>query len=306
MTDESLSDVCSDCSDLSYLSDLDDNCQSTNFDLSNGSPINCDNFNIVHYNINSITAEGRLDQLADICNLLNLSVLVITESKLDETIPTNLITIPGYHEPVRRDRDNNGRYGGGVLIYIAEYLVFQQKIDMQSPFYEHIWVDVRLKNVTFSINALYRPPNETVDSHTRFLDVSNDILQKLSNYASNYKIITSDLNFGNSYCKCPILNPKPLDALAPDLFSSFGFYQLIDIPTRVTDNTTSLVDLIFSDNIEDIECHGTLPKIADHDGVIASFKLQNQKPKAKTKIIYDYHNWLLVLDFTNLLIYPPE
>ena len=174
MDDESLSDVSSNVSDMSYLSDLDDECQSINFDLSNGSPINVNNFNIVHYNINSITADNRLEQLSDICNTLNLAVLVITESKLDETIPINLLTIPGYHEPVRRDRNRNG---GGVLIYIAEYLVFQQITNLQSPLYEHIWVDVKYKNVTFSINALYRPPIETAESHTLFLKTCADILK---------------------------------------------------------------------------------------------------------------------------------
>ena len=85
MNDDSLSDVCSTISDVSYLSDLDDNCQSVNIDLSNGSPFNLNNFNIVHYNINSITAADRLDQLSDICSILNLDVLIITESKLDNT-----------------------------------------------------------------------------------------------------------------------------------------------------------------------------------------------------------------------------
>ena len=290
MNDESLSDVCSNISDMSYLSDLEDECQSVNFDLSNGSPINVNNFNIVHYNINSITADNRLDQLSDICKTLNLAVLVITESKLDENIPTNLITIPGYHEPVRRDRYENGRHGGGVLIYIAEFLVFQQQTDLQSPLYEHIWVDIKHKNVTFSINALYRPPNENVGNHTQFIDTCTDILQKLNNHRATYKIITSDLNFGNCYCKCPILNHKPLDAFAPDVFSNYGFSQLIDIPTRITEDTTSLIDLFFADNFEDIDCHGTLPKIADHDGILASFKLDTQKPKARTKTVYDYRN----------------
>ena len=70
MNDNDLSDVDSVISDLGYMSDLDIECQSVNFDLSNGSPINVNNFNIVHYNINSITAEGRLDQLSDICSIL--------------------------------------------------------------------------------------------------------------------------------------------------------------------------------------------------------------------------------------------
>ena len=133
---------------------MEDECQSNNFDLSNGSPISLHNFNIAHYNINSITAENRLDQLSDICQTLNLSVLVITESKLNENIPTQLITIPGYHEPVRRDRDNNGRNGGGVLVYIAENLIFQHKIDFQSPLYEHIWVDVKYKHINFAFNLV--------------------------------------------------------------------------------------------------------------------------------------------------------
>ena len=121
MTDSDLSDIGSDVRDLSYISDLDDEHQSVNNDLSNGSPINTNNFNIVHYNINSITADGRLDQLSDICSTLNLDVLIITESKLDQTIPINLLTIPGYHEPVRRDRNINGRDGGGVSNYISEH-----------------------------------------------------------------------------------------------------------------------------------------------------------------------------------------
>ena len=313
MNDEGISDLTSNISDISYLSDLDEECQSINFDLSNGSPININNFNIVHYNINSITAENRLDQLSDICNALNLAVLVITESKLDKTIPTSLITLPGYHEPVRKDRYNNGRNGGGVLIYIADYLIFQQQTNLQSDYYEHIWVDVKYKNVTFSINALYRPPLETVDSHTQFIATCNDLLPKLNNHKSNYKIITSDLNFGNCYCKFPILDQKPLDAIAPDLFSSQGFTQLIDIPTRITEGTISLIDLFFVDNSEDIVCHGTLPKIADHDGVLASYKLNLQKPTTKSKKIYNYNdvdiigltNYIKNYDYDNIVFSQP-
>ena len=266
---------------MSCLSDFDDECQSVNFDLSNGSPIDVNNFNIVHYNINSITAEDRLEQLSDICKTLNLAVLVITESKLDESIPSNLLTIPGFHHPIRRDRTKNGRNGVGVLVYVAEYLVFQQKSDLQSPLYEHIWFEIKHKNVTFSINALYRPPLETVDSHTQFIDTCNNILQNLASHTATYKIITSDLNFGNCYSKCPALSYKPLDTLAPDLFSSFGYNQLIDIPTRITEDTISLIDLFFVDKMEDIVCHGTLPRIADHDGILLSYNWKNHKQRPK-------------------------
>ena len=231
MDDLDYSDVCSDISDLSFISEFEYDCQSINFDLSDGSPINTNNFNIAHYNINSVTAFGRLDQLADICATLKLlDILILTESKLDDTIPSSLITLPGYHEPLRRDRNRNG---GGVLVYVAENLIFNQKEHLQSEYFEHIWVDVQIRNVRFAINALYRPPNETSQSHNNFLETATCILQNLSNYNTSQKIISSDLNFGNCYCKSPILEPKLLDSAASDLFSSFGFTQLIDIPMRI-------------------------------------------------------------------------
>ena len=164
--DESLSDISSECSDLSLLSDLDLECQSVNYNLCNGSPIETNNFNLAHYNINSILADDRLEQLSDICKILCLDVLIITESKLDQNIPTNLIMIPGYHEPVRRDRLSNGRNGGGTLIYVAQNHVFQHKPELQSEYFEHLWVDIKIGNVSFAINAIYRPPNESPESHS--------------------------------------------------------------------------------------------------------------------------------------------
>ena len=112
MTEDDISDMFSDVSDTSYTSDLDPSCNSINYDLSYGSPLDTNKFIIVHYNVNSITAEGQLDQLQDICQTLKVSVLCITESKIDQTIPNNMIQIDGFHDPVRRDQPTNG--GGSI------------------------------------------------------------------------------------------------------------------------------------------------------------------------------------------------
>ena len=66
---------------------------------------------------------------------------------------------------------------------------------------------------------------------------------------------------------------------ASGLFSSYGFQKLIDIPTRFTINCISLIDLVS----EDVVCHGTLPKIADHEGVLVSFNTESKNPKPKTR-----------------------
>ena len=85
-----MSDVLSQCSDISYMSDLDDLPQSVTVNFENGSPLADDDFLCVHFNINSIRAEGRLDELTQICNTLKCDCLVLTETKIDETIPSNM------------------------------------------------------------------------------------------------------------------------------------------------------------------------------------------------------------------------
>ena len=135
-------------------------------------------------------------------------------------------------------------------------------------------------------------------------------------HTTDNKIIASDLNFGNIYSKCPILSPKPLDnsapdlfarlgftqlkcpllspkpldSSAPDLFARLGFTQLIDRPTRVTNDTSALIDLLFVQNEDLVTQFGTLPKIADHDGILVCLDAKREKITNKTKTIFDYKN----------------
>ena len=143
-----MSDSLSDCSDVSYQSLSDDQCQSVNFDLSNGAPLDTNNFIIVHFNINSITAEGRIEQLSNICQTLKVDVLLVTESKVDSSIADNSLLLPNFNEPIRRDRD---RHGGGCIVYVAQHLSYKHRHDLELPDFEHIWVDVRLKDQLFAI-----------------------------------------------------------------------------------------------------------------------------------------------------------
>ena len=51
--------------------------------------------------------------------------------------------------------------------------------------------------------------------------------------------------------------------------------------------------------MDDSVCHGTLHRIADHDGVLVCFDIMCKKQKAKTKTIYDYKK----ADFPGLVEY---
>ena len=80
MAESDVSDLFSEVSDVSYQSDLDNMPISFNYDLDNGSPIEREKFKIVHFNINSLTAEGRLETLTELCKTLNIHILILTQN----------------------------------------------------------------------------------------------------------------------------------------------------------------------------------------------------------------------------------
>ena len=48
-----------------------------------------------------------------------LNVLMITETKLDDSFPEQQFHIEGFNIPFRLDRN---RYGGGLLLYVRNYI----------------------------------------------------------------------------------------------------------------------------------------------------------------------------------------
>ena len=75
------------------------------------------NFNrlvLAHININSI--RNKFDTLVQqITN--NIDILMISETKLDNSFPEGQFLIPGYSSPYRFERNCRG---GGIMLYVRE------------------------------------------------------------------------------------------------------------------------------------------------------------------------------------------
>ena len=70
------------------------------------------NLLIGHFNINSI--RNKVDMLSYMIGN-KIDILMISESKLDDTFPTSQFVIDRFTEPFRLDRTRNG---GGILLYV--------------------------------------------------------------------------------------------------------------------------------------------------------------------------------------------
>ena len=88
--------------------------------------------------------------------------LCINETKLGSTINDHEVCLPGF-ELVRRDRNINGRNGGGVCIYIRSNLNFQMRDDLNSKILENLTVEIKKpRSKSILVSTWNRPPHSPV------------------------------------------------------------------------------------------------------------------------------------------------
>ena len=77
-----------------------------------------------------------------------------------------------------------------------------------------------------------------------------------------------------------------------DIFTDSGFKQLLNTPTRVTDQTSSLTDLIFVNNNQKISYKTVIPAgLRDHDLIACVRKVNNNNYESETIRYRDYKNY---------------
>ena len=143
-----------------------------------------------------------------------------------------------------------------------------------------MYVNILLKNLQpIKIGIFYRPPNEN-----KFLEnISNDF-NKL-NLEKNEVIILGDFNinlFQNNKYILNKTNPvlpgvkttHPLLKQYKHFLSTFGLKQLIEKPTRITCETSTLIDHILTNSVKKISQYGIVNTgISDHQMIYCTRKL---------------------------------
>ena len=168
---------------------------------------NPDKVIISHLNINSI--RNKIDELASLVRG-KVDILLITESKIDDSFPTNQFLIPGFSIPFRKDRNGNG---GGILLYARNDIPSKMISNNNPPFennYENIFIEINLYKKRWLIGCSYNPTKAMIYDHTNYLS------KCLDHFSSSYEniIILGDLN--SEICEpamsefCDIYNLKSL------------------------------------------------------------------------------------------------
>ena len=130
---------------------------------------------IAHLNINSISS--KFEPLSSLIKE-TIDLLVISESKLDDTFPPGQFQIDGFAKPIRLDRN---RDGGGVVIFTRNGLTcYELKPQTLYPDLECTFLEMRIRQSKWLVVVGYNPHKKNIGS---FLDkLGNEIDQYLPKY----------------------------------------------------------------------------------------------------------------------------
>ena len=210
-------------------------------------------------------------------------IFTISETWADLTVSDASLEIPGY-QLFRQDRGQH-KAGGGLCIYAKANLKITVLEDLSSAYddgYQQQWLKVQCRSFkSFLICNTYRPPQTPT---TCFESLSNSLTDALLLDLDIF--VLGDLN-------CNLLGSSPEATSLTDFASTFNLHQLIEKPTRITETTKSLIDVIMTTNVNVVTLSDAVAcSISDHHlvYVVMALKTPRLKPSYVTIRSYTKYN----------------
>jgi hypothetical protein len=226
------------------------------------------NINSLRYKIDNLSAEIPLD----------IDILCITETRLDNTIKDHDILVPGFSEVFRKDLTIDS---GGVCLQLSDNLIGTRLMQLEQNNLELLWVKVTYKTDFVVIGVGYRNPALPVKYwDVLYANVSNAV----GIYGQQKIVLVGDFNQN-------LLNPKPCHL--SNLIEALNMHQLVSEPTHFTSHSESLLDPVICGNANLITCVKVLPQgISNHCPVVINILQDIPKTNHKRSIwLFNRANW---------------
>ena len=238
----------------------------------NASTSNIQGFSIIHFNARSLNA--NFDAITEYLGALQIKfhIIAISETWVDENSKHNY-TIDNYQmfSTVR-----NNKKGGGVSIYVRsdlnanELTLFCKCLNNEM---EISTIEIsRNKAKNIIVSCIYRAPGTNIDLCTNIIE---DLLQSIN--PNKYIYICGDFNIDLLEIDDHFKTTNYMNTL-----TSYGIFPTITKPTRVTKDTSTLIDNIFTNAltpnytsgllVTDISDHFPIFNIAQISGFSSSFE----------------------------------
>ena len=172
-----------------------------------------------------------------------------------------------------------------MLVFVRSDLSVARRCDLEDTAVEGLWLEILLpKSRGFLLGTFYRPPNSSHFYDQDFM-LKLDNMLDIAGVQGQEMIVLGDFNCNFNVKKDNISECKQLKLT----FKTHHLTQLIKEPTRVTIDSSTLLDLIASNNPRNISKSGVIALgLSDHDMIYCVRKLNWRRGPAQLKTFRNY------------------
>ena len=236
---------------------------------------------IGHLNINALA--NKIDALKIVIKD-KVDILVLVETKLNDSFPINQFVIEGYTTPYRLDRNC---YGGGVMIYVRKDIHSKELKKHNLPKnIEALFIEINLRKTKLLLVGTYHSKHAVHGtSDTEFFEQIGLALNIYSGY--DKFLIAGDFNVQ--------VGEPSIDEFLDEFLDDFGAKNLVNDLTcfKNTDNP-SCIDLFLTNSGNSFQNTQTVNTgLSDfHVMIVTVLKTTFPKVKPKTLVYRDYSKFI--------------
>ena len=247
---------------------------------------------VCHYSINSIAAHNfaKLSSLEAFNAVHNFDVICISESYLDSSFPTDdsALDLKGY-KLVRADHPLDIKRGG-TCVYYKEVMPIKFLNVINLP--ECLLFEISYNNQKCFIISLYRSPSQSANEFQVFLKELENIIESICSPGNSDLVIIN----GDSNAKLSIWKPDNPDTVEGikinSMTSSYGLTQIIPVATHILPNSSSCIDLLFTNQPNMITSSGVLPSLhpnCHHQIIYANINFKIFFPPPYERLVWHFN-----------------
>ena len=247
--------------EFTYFSSKTQYMETRNIDSFKDESATYDDFPIISINVRSIVNRDHFTALQALLSDMPIrpAIIGLTETWVTDNTQGPYSNLKGY-KFVQNHRHQYS--GGGVGFYVADHLhysVIDSMTIMKEKVFESLFINVDVNDKTIVCGTIYRKSQNC--AHEGFLTNMKKVLKQCEKI-NKPTILMGDLNYN-------LLDNEDIhvSSCVDTIFDS-GYYPLINIPTRITDTTGTVLDHIWT-NIMDkpVKSAVLVDRIADHQPV---------------------------------------
>ena len=254
-----------------------------------------DNLRILVLNANSV--KSKKPEISELCSSTQADVLLITETKLDNTVNSCEFLPQNFDGHIRKDRSI---HGGGVMIALRNDLVADE-VDIECLTSEIVCARINImKSCPLYVVCYYRPPDDK-ESCDGLRAALQDLSLRTNKNPKSCIVVAGDFNTRDIMWETSSIkehaNSRAVCEQILATITENQLHQLQREPTR----KDAILDLFCVNNPSLVKSLQTIPGISDHDGIIMadlSLKAHINQKQARFVPLWAKADWNILRQMT--------